>query len=211
MAALSPRTHAAAVRELCARDARLAAIVDHCGAPTLWRRPPGFATLVYVVLEQQVSLASAKATFDRLKEQLPEFSPDAYLGLSPEDLRASGVSRQKTRYTRLIAEAIRDGSLPIKHLARYPDDRVRALLTAITGVGDWTADVYMMSALRRPDLWPVGDLALVKALREVQALKEKPSRDALLDLGEPYRPYRSVAAQLYWQHYLNSSRASAAP
>lgn len=205
MAALSPRSHAAALRELCARDAKLAAIVDRCRAPTLWRRLPGFATLVYVVLEQQVSLASAKAAFDRLQVRLPEFSPEAYLSLSPEELRASGVSRQKARYTRLIAEAIRDGSLPIERLARYSDDRVRALLTAITGVGNWTADVYMMSALRRPDLWPVGDLALVKALCEVQNLDGKPSRDALLDLGEAYRPYRSVAAQLYWQHYLNPS------
>lgn len=191
------------MRELCRRDATLAAIVDRCGAPPLWHRAPGFATLVYIVLEQQVSLASARATYERLEKLLPAFAPEAYLSLSATQLRACGVSRQKARYTGLIAEAVLDGSLPIANLARYSDDRVRSFLTAVTGVGDWTADVYMMSALRRSDLWPVGDLALVKAIVDLHRLSSKPSRDELIELAEAYRPYRSVAARLYWHHYLN--------
>ncbi len=203
MAALTPGSHRQAIDELCARDPRLAEVVDRCGEPKLWRRPAGFATLIYIVLEQQVSLASARATYDRLQRQLPDLSPESFLSLTDDELRACGVSRQKARYGRLIADAILEGSLPINRLGRFSDDRVRALLTAITGVGDWTADVYMMSALRRPDLWPVGDLALVKALADLNDLAAKPSRDELIAIGERYRPYRSVAAQLYWLHYLN--------
>jgi DNA-3-methyladenine glycosylase II len=159
------------------------------------------------VLEQQVSLASARAAYERLDAVLDAFTPEAYLALNNDALRACGVSRQKARYTRLIAEAVIDGSLPLDGLARRSDAVVRDCLTAITGVGDWTAEVYMLAALRRPDLWPVGDLALVKALCEVKGIVAKPSRDVLRDLGEPYRPYRSVAAKILWHHYL-SSRAS---
>jgi DNA-3-methyladenine glycosylase II len=202
--ALNKRRHLAAVDELVRRDDDLAVIVRRFGAPAFWSRPPGFATLVYIVLEQHVSLASARATFDRLAALLADFTPGAYLALSDDTLRACGVSRQKARYTRLIARAIIDGDLPIDRLARYGDTRVRALLTAITGVGDWTADIYLMAALRRPDLWPVGDLALVNAIRELKGADAGADREALLTLGERYRPYRSVAAQLYWHHYLSS-------
>jgi len=205
VAALNPRTHRGAIDELCARDVALASIVDRCGLPDFWCRPAGFATLIYIVLEQQVSLASARAAYMRLREHLPSFEPAPFLALPDETLRACGVSRQKARYGRLIAEAILDGSLPIDRLARFSDARVRSLLTAIKGVGDWTADVYMMAALRRPDLWPIGDLALVKALREVKGAG--PSREELLAIGDVYRPFRSVAAQLYWQHYLNPPAA----
>jgi len=202
--ALNKRRHLAAVDELVRRDADLAVIVQRFGVPAFWSRPPGFATLVYIVLEQQVSLASARATFDRLAARLADFAPDAYLTLTDEALRACGVSRQKARYTRLIARAIIDGVLPIDRLGRYGDARVRNLLTAITGVGDWTADIYLMAALRRPDLWPVGDLAMVNAIREIKGSVVGADRRALLELGERYRPYRSVAAQLYWHHYLSS-------
>ncbi|MEM9758581.1 MAG: DNA-3-methyladenine glycosylase 2 family protein [Pseudomonadota bacterium] len=202
MAALTAQRQAAAVRELTSRDADLAAIVDRCGAPPFWSRPQGFATLVYIVLEQQVSLASARASYDRVTALLPEFTPQAFLKIEDTDLRACGFSRQKTRYTRLIAEAIVSGKLPLARLGRFSDERVRAELTAITGVGDWTAEIYMMTALRRPDLWPLGDLAMVKAIRDVKGLAADSDRDRLHELGEGYRPYRSVAAQLYWRHYL---------
>ncbi|MEO1078595.1 MAG: DNA-3-methyladenine glycosylase 2 family protein [Pseudomonadota bacterium] len=203
MAALTAQRQAAAVGELISRDADLAAIVDRCGAPPFWSRPRGFATLVYIVLEQQVSLASARASFDRVKALLPEFSPEAFLEIADSDLRACGFSRQKTRYTRLIAEAVVSGSLPLARLGRFSDERVRAELTAITGVGDWTAEIYMMTALRRPDLWPLGDLAMVKAIRDVKCLAADADREAIYELGESYRPYRSVAAKLYWHHYLS--------
>ncbi|CAN0588321.1 unnamed protein product, partial [Ectocarpus sp. 12 AP-2014] len=156
-----------AVRELGQRDPDLAAIIDRCGSLPAWYRPRGFATLVYIIFEQQVSLASAKATLDKVSALLDDFSPEAFLELDDQALRDAGVSRQKTRYTRLVAEAIGNGSLPIATLGRRSDDEVRRLLTNITGIGDWTADVYMMAALRRPDLWPIGDLAMVKAVQSI--------------------------------------------
>ena len=204
MTALTPRLHAQAVDELGHRDPDLAAVLAAQGAPRFWSRPAGFPTLVYIVFEQQVSLASAKATFERVCALLPRFTPAAYLALSDLQLRGAGVSRQKARYTRLVAEAVLAGRLPIMALGRKSDARARALLTAITGIGDWTADIYLMAALRRPDLWPTGDLALVKAVQAVKGLDARPEPAWLGELGESYRPYRSVATHIYWHHYLNT-------
>ncbi|MFK7828282.1 MAG: DNA-3-methyladenine glycosylase [Congregibacter sp.] len=201
--ALTPASLNEAVEILAQRDADLAAIVRRCGAPTFWSRPPGFASLVYIIFEQQVSLASAKATFEKVLAQLSELTPTAYLQLSDKSLRSAGVSRQKMRYTRLLAEAILDGHLPIARLGRYTDERVRALLTSITGIGDWTADVYMMAALRRPDLWPVGDLALVKSVQSLKVAGARLAKDELIALGDVYRPYRTVATHIFWRHYLH--------
>ncbi|WP_439105532.1 DNA-3-methyladenine glycosylase family protein [Congregibacter sp.] len=204
MLRLTQRSYAEAVEKLILDDADLAQIVHRHGAPKLLSRPTGFATLVYIIFEQQVSLASAKATFDKVSLLLPEFREENYLALSDVALRSAGVSRQKIRYTRLVAEAIIAGDLPIQTLGRRDDAEVRELLTAVTGIGNWTADVYLMLALRRPDLWPVGDLALVKAAVAVKQISEKPDPGWLESLGERYRPYRSVATGIFWRHYLHS-------
>ena len=203
MAALTRKHHRAAVETLAARDSDLHAIVQCHGPPPFRTRQIGFETLVHIILEQQVSLASAQATLNKLTPLLPGFTPAAYLGLTDEDLRGAGVSRQKMRYTRAVAAAIEDGSLPITTLARRSDDRVRELLTALPGIGNWTADCYLMLALKRPDLWPVGDLALVKAIQAVKGLQERPDAGFLDELGQRYRPLRSVATQLYWHQYLS--------
>jgi len=203
MRALTPSSHRSAVDTLAAADPDLAAIVERHGRPGFRSRPAGFRTLVYIILEQQVSLASAKATLAKVEALVPDFTPGAYLALDEATLRGAGVSRQKLRYTRLAAAAIEDGSLPLATLARRRDETARELLTAIPGIGHWTADCYLLLALRRPDLWPVGDLALVKALQAVKGLGDKPARDQLEALGERYRPYRSVATQLFWHYYLN--------
>lgn len=203
MANLNKRSYAAAVQVLMSRDDDLACIVRRLGAPAFVSRPNCFATLAHIIFEQQVSLASAQATFDKVALLLPEFREDQYLKLSDEALRTAGVSRQKARYTRLVAEAILAGDLPMRSLPRQSDETVRDLLTAITGVGNWTADIYLMLALRRPNLWPIGDLALVKALKSVKGLKGKLDHAALESLGERYRPYRSVATGIFWRHYLH--------
>ena len=195
---------AQAVDELTLRDPDLRAIVQQFGPLQPWYRPGGFPTLVYIVFEQQVSLASAKATFDRVTALLPQFTPQRYLRLDDDALRGAGVSRQKARYTRLIAEAIIAGELPIDSLHRRSDARARELLTAVTGIGNWTADIYLMMALGRPDLWPTGDLALVKAIQAVKGLSERPDPRWLEKLGGGYRPFRSVATRIYWHHYLTS-------
>lgn len=184
------------------RDPRLAAVVRHHGPPSFGTRRPGFAALVSIVIEQQVSVASGRATFRRLSARLGSFTPEAYLLLADDDLRAAGLSRQKIRYTRLLAEAVLSGSLPLARLQRYPDSRVRELLTAVTGVGNWTADVYLMSALRRSDIWPIGDLALVKAVRDLQGLPKDSDPTALENAADHLRPFRSVATRIFWRHYL---------
>lgn len=203
MPALTKASLAQAVELLASRDSDLAGVVERCGAPAFWSRPRGFATLAYIILEQQVSLASARATYDKLSALLPEFTESNYLELPDETLRAAGVSRQKQRYTRLVAKAILDGSLPLMQLGRRSDAEARELLTSITGIGNWTADVYLMVALRRPDLWPTGDLALVKAAAELKGRAANPDRGWLETLGEHYRPYRSVATRIFWHHYLH--------
>ena len=179
MTRLTRAGHRAAIETLAAEDADLAAIVARHGPPTFRTRPAGFPTLLYIILEQQVSLASAKATYDKVLALVETLTPATYLALGDDTLRAAGLSRQKLRYTRLVAEAIEAGALPIDRLQRKTDDEVRTLLTAITGVGRWTADCYLMLALRRPDLWPVGDLALVKAVQAVKGLAERPDVDRL--------------------------------
>ena len=203
MPALTAKTFTSAVHELASRDADLATVVQRCGPPPFWSRPRGFATLVWIILEQQVSLASAKSTYLKLSALMSRFDEANYLSLTDDELRGAGVSRQKVRYTRIAAEAIVTGDLPLAGLGRRSDEAVRESLTALTGIGNWTADVYMMTALRRADLWPTGDLALVKAVQELKGGGVMADAAALQDVGERYRPLRSVATRLFWHHYLN--------
>jgi DNA-3-methyladenine glycosylase II len=192
----------AAVARLARLDADLAGIVERHGPPPFWFRPPGFPTLILLVLEQQVSLASARATYDRL---------DAAVGVTPASIaatpdgimRRAGLSRQKERYVRLLAAAVIDGSLDLDGIERLPDDEAKAALVGQVGVGSWTADAYLLAALGRPDVWPVGDRALQVAAAEVKGLPEVPSAAALTELAEPWRPWRSVAARLLWHDYLS--------
>ena len=192
-----------AVAELAQRDADLAAVVARYGRPSLWVREPGFPSLVYIILEQQVSLASARAAYQRLltatKQQL---TPARFLRFTDEELKAIGFSRQKALYTRLLAEAIDRGHFDLRHLHDLHDDSARKMLIAFKGIGNWTADIYLLSALRRPDVWPVGDLALATAVQEVKRLRLRPSPAKLEKMSAPWRPYRAVAARLFWHAYL---------
>ncbi len=179
-----------AVDELSMRDSELARVVETWGSPPLWVREPGFPTLVYIILEQQVSLASAKAAFDRLNAAVRPLTPGRFLKLTDSELLRIGFSRQKTLYTRLLAES----------LSR---DAARKMLIAFKGIGKWTADIYLLSALRRPDIWPTGDLALATAVQEVKRLRQRPSPERLEKMSAPWRPWRAVAARLFWHHYLS--------
>ncbi len=200
---MDDRTFATAVDELVARDDDLARLVGAYGRPSLWTRPAGFAALVLLILEQQVSLASAAAAYGRVVARLGAMSPDLLLAASPEDLRADGVSRQKDRYLRALSEAVVSGSLDLEALARQPDDDARRTLVALPGIGPWTADVYLLACLGRPDLWPVGDRALQVATAEALGLADVPDPMSLADLGERWRPVRSTAARLLWHGYLS--------
>ena len=192
----------AAVAELTARDADLAGIVERFGAPPLWDRRPGFGTLLHIILEQQVSLASAQAAFDRLLAAADPLTPSGFLALSDEELLAIGFSRQKARYGRELAAAVEDGRLDLAGLARLDDDAVHAALQALPGIGPWTSTIYLLMVLGRPDVWPVGDIALAASVAEVKGLAHRPDAQEMGVLGDAWRPYRSVAARLFWLDYL---------
>lgn len=199
---LTEQNLAAAAAHLAKRDSDLAAILKRLGPPPLWARPPGFATLVKIILEQQVSLASAASMFGKLKTNTMPFTPARMLELGEAHLKSLGLTRQKTSYCLHLAESLRDKRLQLRRLPQMTDEEVKAALMGIKGLGSWSADVYLLMVLRRPDVWPAGDLALATAAFSVKRLKERPTPEALTKLAEPWRPFRSVAARMLWQHYL---------
>jgi len=201
---LSPELLITAADTLAAQDPDLAAIIRRFGYPPLWPREPGFPTLLKLILEQQVSLASAQAAFDRLLAVVGKLTPASLLALDDVTLRGVGFSRQKARYGRLLAEAVQAGSLEIDSLPGLDDENVRVELQKITGIGPWTAEVYLLMVLLRPDVWPRGDIALATAAQQVKGLPARPSQNELHDLAEQWRPWRAVAARLLWHHYLSS-------
>lgn len=191
-----------AVQSLCNADPRLGVLVDRWGYPPLWDRPEGFMTLLFIILEQQVSLASARATYRRLEEVIPAPTPAGFLALTDETLRTAGFSRQKTGCGRLLAQAIADGRLNTVSLSTLDDREAKERLMAIKGIGSWTADIYVMEALCRRDIWPVGDLALATAVGEGLGLPNRPTPEELRVIGVRWKPFRSAAARIFWNAYL---------
>lgn len=204
-------TFSAVADELVAVDPSLAAIVDEHGLPPFWSRPAGFRSLVLLILEQQVSLASGAAAYRRLRERVRTVNPTTVLACTPEEMRADGISRQKDRYLRALAMAVEDGTLDLDGLERMDDDAVRRELVALPGIGPWTADVYLLACLNRPDLWPVGDRALQVAVAETLGLLEVPDPVALERLGMRWHPHRSTAARILWHGYLGRRRRVETP
>jgi DNA-3-methyladenine glycosylase II len=169
----------------------------------MWAREPGFPTLIHIILEQQVSLASARAAYDRLLVAASPLTPARFLELDDAELKTIGFSRQKTAYGRELAGAILDGRLNLTELGTLDDADVRSELMGIKGIGPWTADIYLLMALRRPDVWPSGDLALASAAQRVKRLAARPTPDELDTLGADWTPWRAVAARLLWHYYLS--------
>jgi len=200
--ALTTAALARAVAELARRDPDLAGIVDRHGPPPLWDREPGFPTLLHIILEQQVSLASARAAFDRLRAAADPLTPARFLSLSDAALLEVGFSRQKARYGRALAVAVDSGALDLARLHGLDDEAVHESLQAIPGVGPWTSTIYLLMVLGRPDVWPVGDIALAESVGEVKGLGRRPDAAEMATLGEAWRPWRSVAARLFWHDYL---------
>lgn len=200
--ALTAEGFAAAATRLADGDGHLAAVISRHGLPDFWHRPPGFATLVLFIVEQQVSLDSARAVFERLSSSLGGVSPRSVASAGHEVLRSVGLTRQKQRYLVGLGEMMLANPSLLDDLADTPDAEARRRLLAITGIGPWTADVYLLSALRRPDVWPVGDRALQVGVGELIGLESPPDSRQLEDIGERWRPYRSVAARLVWHSYL---------
>jgi DNA-3-methyladenine glycosylase II len=184
----------------------LAKIHARYGDPPLWRRSAGFTTLVHIILEQQVSLKSAKAMLVRLEGIIEPFTPERFVELGVDYLRSLGVTRQKSAYLIDLSTSIVNGDLSFTKLARMSDDEARLALTRIKGIGLWSADVYLLMAMRRADIWPAGDLALAVAMKELKGLAARPDHHELEQLAEQWRPLRAVAARMLWQYYLGSRR-----
>ena len=188
---------------LALKDKHLKKIIDNYGYPPLWSRSATFSTLVHIILEQQVSLASAKAAMMQLEALMDVIMPEKFLLLSDTELRTCYFSRQKIVYTRHLAKAIVEGSIQLEKLHFLSDREVIEALTKIKGIGAWTADVFLMMCLQRSDCFPVGDAALIKSIKEVKSLPANTSKEAILALSQQWKPLRTIAAFLLWHAYLS--------
>jgi DNA-3-methyladenine glycosylase II len=188
--------------KLCKLDKDLAEIVKMYGYPPMWTRPATFQTLILTILEQQVSLASAYAAFKKLKEKIGYVTPIKLLQLTDEEMRACYFTRQKMGYARGLAKVIQSKKIVLKKFVTLPDEEVRNVLIQLKGIGNWTIDVYLMHALQRTDLFPLGDIALVNSLRETKGLAKDISKEEMLEIAEPWRPYRTIASMILWHSYI---------
>ena len=202
-APLTDRGLAHGARAVARVDRDLAAVLQRHGTPPRWGRDPGFATLVQIILEQQVSLASGRAAFGRVLAIAGKVTPARVARLSERQLRAAGLTRQKAAYVRGLARSIVRGAFDINAVALMDDDAAHAELIKLKGIGPWSADIYLLMALGRRDIWPSHDLALASAMRDVKRLRSLPTPERQLEIAEAWRPWRAVAARLMWHHYLN--------
>jgi DNA-3-methyladenine glycosylase II len=187
---------------LAKKDEHLAAIIKQYGYPPMWSRPATFQTLILTILEQQVSLASAYAAFKRLTDKVGYVTPQKILSLTDEEMRACYFTRQKMGYARGLATAIKTKKLVLSHLTNKPDEEIRTELKKLKGIGDWTVDVYLMHALQRSDLFPLGDVALVNSMRENKNLGKNFPKEKMHEIAEPWKPYRTVATMILWHAYI---------
>lgn len=182
----------------------LADIYSRLGPPPLWARESGFPTLVYIILEQQVSLASARAAYTKLIAAVNgKLTPKNFLNFTPAELKTIGFSRQKAAYSCALANSIINGEVDLAGLDLLDDDAVFSTLLRLKGVGHWTASIYLLMVLLRPDSWPGGDLALAVAVQELKNLPSRPTPTELEEISLAWRPWRAVAARLLWAHYLD--------
>ena len=192
---------APALEVLGRRDADLARAYAEFGLPRVRRQPPGFAGLARIVVAQQLSGASARAIIGRLESRVRPLTPRQLLRRTPASLAAMGLSRQKTRTLLALAADVIDGRIDLDAVAAMDDARAIEHLVRARGVGPWTAHIYLLSALGRPDVWPADDLAVQRAVQALKGLNERPHRTRMIEIAEGWRPYRSAAARLLWHIY----------
>ena len=182
-------------------DKRWRAVIKACERPPLRRREGGFAALCGIIVAQQVSVASATAIWARFEAQISPLTPQTLLAATDEDLRLSGLSRPKQQTLRALAQALVEGTLELEKLPDVTPEEVHAALTAVSGIGPWTADIYLMACIGHADAFAAGDLALQEAARHAFGLQRRPSAKELVALAEPWRPWRGVAARVLWSYY----------
>lgn len=185
------------------KDRHLREIIRRCGYPPIWIRKQGFETLILTILEQQISLAAAYAAFKKLKAAIGTVTPAKIQAMTPEQLRECYFTRQKQVYAKELASAFSNKTLPWRKFPEMTDEEVRSHLIKIKGIGSWTVDVYLMHALRRTDLFPLGDVALVNSLKEVKNLPSHVSKADMQAIADPWRPHRTIAAFILWHAYLS--------
>jgi len=195
-----------AVEYLEVRDRQLKLAVSQFGPPPLWKREEGFKTLIHIILEQQVSLASAKAAYEKLLKKIGSITPINFLKLSDAELKLIGFSRQKTSYSRNLSEAIITERLNLTELSALNDAQAKEQLMNIKGIGPWTADIYILIALGRPDIWPNGDIALASAVQKLKGVASRPSFEELNRMSLKWKPWRAVAARILWHYYLSERK-----
>jgi len=193
------------INKLTIAQRLFARIKDKYGVPPNWTRPQGFVSLSRIILEQQVSLASAEAHFIKLNNYLPEFSPTEILKLTDEELRACQISRQKSKYLRALSQSVLNKELDFDKMFKLSPSEVRKILTNIKGIGNWTADIYLMFCLQSKDIFPLGDIALITTIKEVTKVK---TNDGIIRLSQKWKPYRSLAAYFLWHYYLKKRNRS---
>ena len=192
---------ARAVAYLCDREPRFAGIVEVCGLPDLRRGKNGLAGLLDIITNQQISIHAAAAIWRRVEERFAPFDADVMAACPDDDFAACGLSRPKIRTIRAVLEAQRSGHLDFEQLCHLPDDEVTGIMTAISGIGPWSAQIYLLSGLGRADTWPKGDLALQEAARLLFNMKKRPGLARMEKIARKWRPFRAVAARLLWSHY----------
>ena len=194
--------------KLAQTEADLANIIRLYGYPPMWSRPNTFETLVHIILEQQVSIASALSALNKLRERLQEITPARVLLLTDAEMKECYCSRQKTTYIKYLAEAIISGIIDLEAFQQMEDAEIHTQLTALKGIGNWTVDVYLMFVLQHTDVLPIGDLAIVNAIKKLKGLPKETPKEDLLHIAEKWRPYRTVASMLLWHYYLSNRKPS---
>jgi DNA-3-methyladenine glycosylase II len=192
--------------KLALMDANLDGIVKAYGYPPMWSRPNTFETLVHIILEQQVSLASALSALNKMRERLQEITPAKILVLTDAEFRECYFSRQKTAYTQYLAEAILSGQINLTDFEQMEDSEIRNRLCSLKGIGNWTVDVYLMFVLQRIDILPLGDLAIVNAIKRLKKLPKETTKEDLTIIGKQWQPYRTVASMMLWHYYLSAPK-----
>lgn len=190
--------------KLSRKDKDLAAVIEQYGYPPMWTRPNSFETLVHFILEQQVSLASALAALEKLRERIGQITPERLLQLNDADLRECYFSRQKIIYVKSLAKAIIDNQIDLEEMNTLSDALVREKLIALKGIGNWTIDVYLMFVLRHTDIFPIGDLAVRNAFKAVKGPAKDFLKEEILDMADIWKPYRTIAAMILWHYYLKT-------
>lgn len=191
------------IKKLLQMDELFVHIHNKFGAPPNWERPQGFVSLSMIILEQQVSLASAKAHFNKLNSYIAAFTPEEILKLSGEEMRACQISRQKAKYLRILSEAVLKKEIVFDGLDKMSLEESRKKLTALKGIGDWTVDIYHLFCLQAKDIFPIGDVTIVNTIKNLTDTK---TREEILALSENWKPLRSLATYFLWHHYLSEKK-----